>query len=165
MDWSQTVAYGVGFNGLYLNLQGREGQGIVPPEKAAEITSRIARDLEAVTDPETGQRPVAKVYRRAEMYSGPATPMMPELLVGYTPGYRNASASVLGATGKPTIDLNPWAWSGDHSMARDLVPGTLLASRPVNKADANILDLPVSILDFFGIAKPQQMVGTSIFGG
>jgi predicted AlkP superfamily phosphohydrolase/phosphomutase len=163
VDWSQTAAYGVGFNGLYLNLQGREGQGIVPPAKAAEISGRIARELEAVTDPDTGQPPVAKVYRREEMYSGPATPMMPELLVGYTPGYRNASSSVLGATGKPTIDLNPWAWSGDHSMARDLVPGTLLASRPVARTDANILDLPVSILDFFGVAKPQQMVGTSIF--
>jgi predicted AlkP superfamily phosphohydrolase/phosphomutase len=163
VDWSQTAAYGVGFNGLYLNLQGREGQGIVPPAKAAEISGRIARELEAVTDPDTGQRPVAKVYRREEMYSGPATPMMPELLVGYTPGYRNASSSVLGATGKPTIDLNPWAWSGDHSMARDLVPGTLLASRPVARTDANILDLPVSILEFFGVPKPQQMVGTSIF--
>jgi hypothetical protein len=48
-------------------------------------------------------------------------------LVGHTPGYRCASASVLGATGSAIIDLNPWAWSGDHSMARDLVPGTLLS--------------------------------------
>ena len=98
------------------------------------------------------------------MYTGPATPMMPELLVGYTPGYRNASASVLGSTGKPTIDLNPWAWSGDHSMARDLVPGTLLTSKPVARADTSILDLPVSILEFFGVDKPEQMVGRSIFG-
>jgi predicted AlkP superfamily phosphohydrolase/phosphomutase len=163
VDWSQSVAYGVGFNGLYLNLQGREGQGIVPPEKASEIASRIARELEAVVDPETGQHPIAKVYRREEMYIGPATPIMPELLVGYTPGYRNASSSVLGATGKPTIDLNPWAWSGDHSMARDLIPGTLMSSQKVARADTNILDLPVSILDFFGIDKPEQMVGSSIF--
>jgi hypothetical protein len=99
------------------------------------------------------------------MYLGPATPIMPELLVGYTPGYRNASASVLGATGKPTIDLNPWAWSGDHSMARDLVPGTLLSSRPVPRTGNSILDLPVTILEFFGVDKPEQMVGSSIFGG
>jgi predicted AlkP superfamily phosphohydrolase/phosphomutase len=165
VDWSQSVAYGVGFNGLYINLQGREGQGIVPPEKVEELTSKLARELEAVVDLETGERPIAKVYRREEMYTGPATPMMPELLVGYTPGYRNASASVLGSTGKPTIDLNPWAWSGDHSMARDLVPGTLLSSQKVARADTNILDLPVTILDFFGIAKPEQMVGSSIFKG
>jgi len=165
VDWSQSVAYGVGFNGLYINLKGREGQGIVPPEKVEEITSRLSRELEAVVDLETGQRPIAKVYRREEMYVGPATPMMPELLVGYTPGYRNASASVLGSTGKPTIDLNPWAWSGDHSMARDLVPGTLLSSQKTARANTSILDLPVTILDFFGVEKPEQMVGSSIFRG
>ncbi|MCG6947630.1 MAG: alkaline phosphatase family protein [Acidobacteria bacterium] len=163
VDWSQSVAYGVGFNGLYLNLQGREGEGIVPPQKAGEITAKLARELEAVVDPETGQHPIAKVYRREDMYIGPATPMMPELLVGYTPGYRNASASVLGSTGKPTIDLNPWAWSGDHSMARDLVPGTLMSSKKVARANTSILDLPVTVLDFFGIEKPEQMVGSSIF--
>jgi predicted AlkP superfamily phosphohydrolase/phosphomutase len=163
VDWSQSAAYGVGFNGLYVNLQGREGEGIVPPEKVEQLTSKLARELEAVVDLETGQHPIAKVYRREEMYTGPSTPMMPELLVGYTPGYRNASASVLGSTGKPTIDLNPWAWSGDHSMARDLVPGTLLSSQKAARANTSILDLPVTILEFFGIEKPEQMVGSSIF--
>ena len=163
IDWAQTVAYGVGFNGLYLNLKNREGQGIVEAAKAGEITARISRELQSITDPETGERPVAKVYPRDGMYVGEATPMMPELLVGYTPGYRNSSPSVLGATGPTTIDLNPWAWSGDHSMARDLVPGSLFSSHRVSKATPSILDLPVSILEFFGIEKPEQMVGSSIY--
>ena len=162
VDWSQTAAYGIGFNGLYINLKGREGQGIIEPEKAAEISARITRELEAVIDPETGIHPVAKVYPRDTMYSGPATPIMPEMLVGYTPGYRSASTSVLGATGRATIDLNPWAWSGDHSMARDLVPGTLMMSRQVTSATPSILDLPVTLLDWFGLPKPDNMVGGSI---
>ena len=163
IDWKQTVAYGVGFNGLYLNLKNREGQGIVEAAKAPEILARLSRELPAVTDPETGLQPVTKVYGRDEMYVGDATPLMPELLVGYTPGYRNSSPSVLGATGSATIDLNPWAWSGDHSMARDLVPGSLFSSQKVAKGSPSILDLPVSILEFFGIEKPEQMVGSSIF--
>ncbi len=163
IDWSQTLVYGVGFNGLYVNLEGREGKGIVPPDKVAELTARLIRELESLVDPETGKRPIAKVYRRESMYVGPSTPMMPELLVGYTPGYRSSSTSVLGSTGKATIDLNPWAWSGDHSMARDLVPGTLVSSRKVAKQHPSILDLPVTILDFFGVEKPEQMVGSSIY--
>jgi len=163
VDWKQTLAYGIGFNGLYLNLKNREGQGIVEASKVAEISARLTRELQAVDDPETGQRPVAKVYQRDEMYVGDATPTMPELLVGYTPGYRNSSSSVLGETGAATIDLNPWAWSGDHSMARDLVPGSLFSSHKVAKGKPSILDLPVSILEFFGIEKPEQMVGSSIF--
>jgi hypothetical protein len=31
VDWSRTVAYGLGINGLYLNLKGRERDGIVEP--------------------------------------------------------------------------------------------------------------------------------------
>jgi len=164
IDWSQTVAYGMGFNGLYLNLEGREGQGIVGAAKAQELASRIARELEGLSDPETGKRPVAKVYRRDDLYSGELTPEMPELLVGYTPGYRSSSPSVLGSTGAETLDLNPWAWSGDHSMACDLVPGTLFSSRPASVRDPGIVDLPVTILEHFGIARPPQMVGRSIFG-
>jgi hypothetical protein len=106
---------------------------------------------------------VAKVYSRDSLYLGEATPQMPELLVGYRPGYRCSAASVLGETGDAIIDLNPWAWSGDHSMARDLVPGTLLSSIPLTTTHPSILDLPVSILEFFGIEKPPQMVGRAIF--
>jgi len=163
VDWSRTAAYGIGFNGLYLNLEGREKGGIVSPEKAPSLIGRLSRELEALTDPETGQRPIARVYRRDELYEGEATPELPELLVGYTPGYRNSSPSVLGGTGPTTLDLNPWAWSGDHSMAHELVPGTLLSSRPVTRVQPSLLDLPVTLLEWFGLPRPEPMVGRSLF--
>lgn len=162
VDWSQTAAYGIGFNGLYMNLKGREGQGIVEPSQVPELVARISRELESFVDDGTGRKPVAKVYRRDDIYSGAMTPIMPEMLVGYTPGFRNSSPSVLGATGRVLVDVNPWAWSGDHSMARDLVPGSLFASRPVTAANPSILDLPVSILKWFGVDKPQDMVGQAV---
>jgi predicted AlkP superfamily phosphohydrolase/phosphomutase len=31
VDWSRTRAYGLGLNGLYLNVRGREAWGIVDP--------------------------------------------------------------------------------------------------------------------------------------
>ena len=69
---------------------------------------------------------------------------------------------MLGETGRSIIDINPWAWGDHHSMARDLVPGSLFASVPLLKADPNIVDLPVTILDYFGVEKPAQMVGRSL---
>jgi len=162
VDWDQTLAYGVGFNGLYVNLKGREGRGIVSPEQVPDLAARLTRELQSLTDAETGRKPVARVYARDALYSGDLTPEMPEMLVGYARGFRCSSASVLGATGKEILNMNPWAWSGDHSMARDLVPGSLFLSRQVRGADPNIVDLPVTILDFFGIDKPPQMVGRSL---
>jgi predicted AlkP superfamily phosphohydrolase/phosphomutase len=162
VDWSRTTAYGIGFNGLYLNLEGRESGGIVSPERATGLVDRLSRELERIVDPEAGRRPIAKVHRRDEIYRGDVTSQLPELLVGYTPGYRSSSPSVLGGTGRTIIDLNPWAWSGDHSMDCDLVPGTLLTSRPVTRSRASILDLPVTLLAWFGVGRPEQMVGRSL---
>jgi bisphosphoglycerate-independent phosphoglycerate mutase (AlkP superfamily) len=49
-------------------------------------------------------------------------------------------------------------------MASDLVPGTLLASRPLSRTRPGILDLPVTVLDWFGLERPAQMVGRSLLG-
>ncbi len=159
IDWQRTAAYGLGFNGLYINRLGREGQGFVDDGEADRLTARIAGELQAIADSETGRRPVHRVYAREEVYSGEFTRDMPELLVGYTPGYRASSDSVQGNTGKEILNVNPWAWAGDHSMARDLVPGCLLISRSIAVEKPDIIDLPTTILDFFGIEKPYQMSG------
>jgi len=163
IDWSRTAAYGIGFNALYLNLKGRERDGVIEPAKAGELTAKLTRELEAVVDGDTGKRPIAKVYKRDDLYTGAQVDRMAELLVGYTPGYRNSSTSFMGATGSEIVNLNPWAWSGDHSMARDLVPGSLFSSRPIAARRPDIIDLPVTILDWFGVDKPPQMEGSSIF--
>ena len=162
IDWDQTAAYGIGFNGLYLNRVGREERGIVGAEQSGELIARLSRELEGISDPDTGRRPVAKVYDRDGIYSGEFTPDMPEMLVGYTPGYRCSAASILGETGSATIDINPWAWAGDHSMAMDLIPGSLFCSVSLPGSKPNIIDLPVTILDYFGLKKPSQMVGRSL---
>ena len=162
IDWDRTAAYGIGFNGLYLNLVGREERGFVSAEKAPEVIARLTRELEAIVDPETGERPVHKVFDRDSIYQGLLTSEMPEMLVGYTPGYRSSSESVMGETGKKILDINPWAWGGDHSMSQNLVPGSLFASHSLTGLDPNIVDLPVTILDFFGVEKPEEMVGKSL---
>src|SRR5207245_1628405 len=44
VDWSRTVAYGLGINGLYLNLKGRERDGIVEPgEQQEALLAELAR--------------------------------------------------------------------------------------------------------------------------
>ena len=46
VDWSQTIAYGLGINGLYLNLKGRERDGIVEPAQAESLLTELAIKLE-----------------------------------------------------------------------------------------------------------------------
>jgi predicted AlkP superfamily phosphohydrolase/phosphomutase len=163
VDWDKTIAYGIGFNGLYINRKGREANGIIPDDKVDRYTREIAGKLTGLTDDENGKTMISRVFDRNEVYSGQYTADMPELLVGYEPGYRNSSDSVQGMTQRTIVDVNPFAWSGDHSMNRDRVPGSLMVSRKINRRQPSIVDLPVTILEFFGIERPEQMDGRSIF--
>ena len=59
VDWSRTRAYGLGLNGFYLNLRGREREGIVEPGPQADAL------LKEIKDKETAHRArSAKQYRR-----------------------------------------------------------------------------------------------------
>src|SRR5262249_24573886 len=88
-DWSATVAYGLGINGLYLNLKGRERDGIVEPGKQAEdYLEELTRLLEEVTDDDEhgNARVIRSVHRSDKIYTGNATALAPDLIVGYARG-------------------------------------------------------------------------------
>ncbi len=57
VDWSQSRAYGFGFNGLYVNLYGREPRGIVRAGADREaLLEEISAKLLELRDPESGGR-------------------------------------------------------------------------------------------------------------
>ena len=56
VDWSRTRAYGLGLNGLYLNLRGREREGTVEPGAQADgLLKEIKEKLLGVRDPRSNQ--------------------------------------------------------------------------------------------------------------
>src|SRR5204862_771157 len=73
VDWSRTKAYGLGLNGLYLNLKGRERDGIVEPgEEAEQLLVELTNRLEAQKDYD-GRPVIRTVYRASQVYAGDAT--------------------------------------------------------------------------------------------
>ena len=90
VQWGRTRAYGLGLNGLYVNLAGRERDGIVDPFDKDTLLAEITEKLLAVSDPETGKPVVARVYRADEIWTGPCVDKAPDLIVGYHRGFRAA---------------------------------------------------------------------------
>ena len=71
VDWSRTRAYGYGFNSLYLNLKGREKNGVVNQGKERNLLMKeLENKLLAVLDPKTGKRVVNRMYESENVYSG-----------------------------------------------------------------------------------------------
>jgi predicted AlkP superfamily phosphohydrolase/phosphomutase len=159
VDWSRTRAYGLGLNGLYLNLEGREKYGIVRRAERDALAQDIAAKLLQWRDPETGEPVVARVYRAEEIYSEAHRDQAPDLVVGYSRGYRVSDASALGEVPEPTIEDNRKKWSGDHCIAFELVPGVVLSNRPIESAEPALVDVAPTILALFGVPAPPEMKG------
>ncbi len=164
VDWGATRAYGIGLNGLYLNLKTRERDGVVAPgPDARRLLGEIADKLGAVTDPRTGRRAVQRVYVADTVYSGSARALAPDLVVGYARDYRVSWDSVLGKLSDEVFADNTDKWSGDHSMAAEAVPGVLLSNRKVKASQPTLADLAPTVLAEFGIAKASGMEGSPVF--
>ena len=54
VDWGRTRAYALGLGGIYLNLEGREGQGTVKAGEADALKAAIAAGLRGLEDPGNG---------------------------------------------------------------------------------------------------------------
>jgi hypothetical protein len=153
IDWEHTRAYGLGLNGLYVNLRGRERWGIVAPESRPALLDEIAAKLLATRDPATGAPAVTRADRSDRAYSSRgALDVGPDLIVGYAKGTRCADPSALGTLSDTVFSDNTAAWSGDHCMDYTTVPGILLANRPLARPAATLTELGASILAEFGVA-------------
>jgi predicted AlkP superfamily phosphohydrolase/phosphomutase len=157
VDWSHTRAYGLGMNALYINLRGREKNGIVPPEKRDALMDEIDEALVAEIDPKTGLPAVNKAFKREEAYKDRGElEIGPDIIIGFAKGTRAAGTSALGAVDKEVLTDNTDDWTGDHEMDPDTVPGLLLTSRPLTKPASRLQDLGQSVLAEFGIDEPIQ---------
>jgi len=66
VDWSRTVAYAMGHVGqVYLNLKGREPEGIVEPSAYHATRQKVVDVLKTLHDPQSGRPQAASVRTRA----------------------------------------------------------------------------------------------------
>jgi hypothetical protein len=162
IDWSRTRVYTFGLGGLYLNLKGRESQGIVDREGAASLKQELISQLTNLCDDDTGEIGIRTVYDSSAIYKGPYIGAAPDLIVGYAAGYRASWGAAVGRVTTRVFEDNLKAWSGDHCVDPVLVPGVLFSNRKLDVRDPGIEDMAPTALDLFGIERPSWMEGESL---
>ena len=164
VDWSRTKAYALGLTGMFLNIEGREGKGIVKPgEDAARVKAEIMAALKGLRDTGTGETAVNEAFDTAKLYSGPYLPNAPDLIIGFNAGYRTSWDGATGVVSGPVFEDNTKAWSGDHCIDPRLVPGVLFASRKIDRKDPALVDIAPTVLRLFGIDPPAHMDGKPLY--
>lgn len=163
VDWTRTKAYAVGLNSIYLNVAGREGQGVVTSDELETLLNEIKMKLLAWKDSDQGSI-IKKIRFKHETYSGPYTRFGPDLIVGYAPGYRASAETGLGKVPAVALEPNHDHWGADHCMDADVVPGVIFANRDLRDFGAiSFRDIPFLAigkhLDPSNIKPPSQATG------
>ncbi len=157
VNWAKTVAYtsvrstGEGVN---VNLAGREPDGIVDPANFERTRDRVAEALGSFIDPRTGTKPVARVWRREELFKGRFADDAPDLLLEPAPLWSLTHA-------KKAVEPADWL-SGDHR-----IEGVLAAAGPdVDRAgfpeSARLVDLAPTILATVGAQASVRHSGAPL---
>jgi predicted AlkP superfamily phosphohydrolase/phosphomutase len=160
VDWSRTTAWGEGgyYCRLFLNVRGREPEGLVPPADYERVRSELAAKLETLGDDQG--RPIGTVaHRPEELYADPKG-VVPDLLVYFGAlGWRS-----IGQVGTGTVhvfenDTGPDDANHAHEGLYVLAaPGVAAGRGP----ERDIRDVAPTILTLLGEPVPADMEGTSL---
>ena len=163
VDWSKTRAFGIGFNGLYLNLKGREAEGIVEEGPEADaLRKELKESLELIMD--RGNQVVLSADLASVVYAGgERLSDAPDIVVGYNSGYGNSDEATQGQIPHAVLTDNVGGtFNGSHLMHPSVVNGTLLVNRRVTVDDPRLEDLTTSILDAYGVKPDPAMTGRPV---
>jgi len=163
VDWSKTRAYAIGLAGIYLNIRGREAQGIVEPgDEANRLRDELVEKLTGLSDPTTGKPAVRRAYNALKAYRGPYKAEGPDVIVGYDEGYRVSWEAAIGQITDKVFHPNTRAWSGDHCIDPALVPGVLFCNRRIEAKAPRLMDIGPTVLAMFGVDVPKHMDGRAL---
>jgi predicted AlkP superfamily phosphohydrolase/phosphomutase len=164
IEWSKTRAYTSVVStgeGVSVNLKGREPEGIVGQKDYDRVRDDVASALDDFRDPETGNPPIRKIYRKEEVMSGKFLDTAPDLLLVPAPLYSLTHA-------KGMVEAADWL-SGDHRLE-----GVIVATGPeVRRGRLNetvcLQDLGPTAMAGLGVpsAVPRdgRVIGSLVGGG
>jgi predicted AlkP superfamily phosphohydrolase/phosphomutase len=160
VDWSRTRAYTMGLNGLYMNVKGREREGIVEAGAESEaLREELRSKLDGLVDPASGKVGITGMFDCDAVYAGPYVDNAPDLIVGYGEGFRASWDSVMGKVTTAIFEDNLKAWSGDHCVDPRLVPGVLFSNRKIAIEKPAIVDVAPTVMKLFGLELPSYLDG------
>lgn len=163
VDWSSTKAYAHGLAGIYLNIKGRESQGIVNPgAETNALKKELIEKLSGFKDEEKNTIAINEVFDTHKVLEGPYVSNALDLIVGYNEGYRASWNSVTGKINEKIISDNTKSWGSDHCLDPRIVPGVFFCNQKLEMEDPAIVDIAPTVLSLFGIDSPKYMEGKNL---
>lgn len=148
--WPETLAYGLGTGQIWINLRGREPQGIVNAGREyQEVCDALVNELRNNWfDPQTKEVIVEQVLKKEDVYTGEYLFKAPDLIVQYRSGYAASPNSFsLGFDGESMLKLEGEV-NKKAPFARLIGSGPNLVSGL--KESASLIDVAPSVMYLLG---------------
>ncbi len=161
VDWSRTTAWGEGgyYARVFLNVRGREPEGVVAPERYEEVRADLARRIAEIPD-DRGRPIPTRVYTPEELYEDPQG-VPPDLIVVFGDLYWRSVGTVGGDEGIQTLENDTGPDDANHAQdGLYVVAGAGVEAR--GRADAHLLDVAPTVLELLGLDVPEGMRGRSL---
>jgi predicted AlkP superfamily phosphohydrolase/phosphomutase len=160
VDWSKTKAYCKPSMGgqIFINLKGREPEGIVNPGQDYEILrNEIIQKLRDFMNEATGNKSEVEIYAKEEIYHGEYLGEMPDItFLAHNNGY--LAGNVMGfASNRPIVDFA--IHHGHHNMDGILLAKGKSIKDGITIDGTNIMDITPTILHIMGCKIPEDMDG------
>lgn len=164
IDWTHTRAWGDGgyYGRLFLNVRGREPEGIIDPHAYERVRGDLIEEIAAIEGPHGGNLG-CKAYRPQDLYRE-VNGCPPDLIVYFGDLYWRS----VGVVGRGEIytaenDTGPDGanhdWNGLFIMHK---PGKARPGHGGGRRGLRIYDVAPTLLDLFGITPPREMIGSAI---
>lgn len=161
IDWDRTLAWGDGgyYGRLFLNVKGREPRGQIEPGDYEKVRDRLISEIQAIEDPAGNN--IGSVALRPEKIYRAVQGVPPDLIVYFG----NLDWRSVGSVGYGSIhtfdnDTGPdEANHAQHGIFIMRVPGQNGGRR---LSGLRLYDVAPTILELFGIAIPNEMLGKNI---
>lgn len=163
IDWSKTEAWGEGgyYARIFINVKGREPQGIVDPADYEKVRDRLIRELSAIPD-EKGNPLGTRVFRPEELYRE-VRGVAPDLIV-YWGDLKWRSVGSIGNSALHVFENDTGPDDANHAPY-----GIFMMDPARNRSDwkrgsgkiegLEIVDIAPLILELLGEEIPKEMEG------
>jgi predicted AlkP superfamily phosphohydrolase/phosphomutase len=163
IDWSRTVAWGDGgyYGRLFINLKGREPQGIVEPSAYERIRDELVQKLEAMTGPD-GVSLGTKVFKPQDVYPE-VRGVAPDLIVYFGDlEWRSVGAVNAGTVAEVFTYENDTGPDGaNHDRTGVFVMAGAPGQPTGEQRGLRLIDVGPTILKLYGSEAPEGAQGRS----
>lgn len=161
VDWARTKAWGWGgyYARIFLNVRGREEQGVIEPQDYERERERLIDRLKSIRDPQ-GRPMDTKVYKPEEIYDE-CRGDYPDLMVYFDDLYWRSAGTIGYDT--PYLSEND---TGPDDAVHDY-NGIFVLYHPRGGEgrripEVDILDVAPTVLHLMGISQPEDIPGEVI---